>query len=102
MTLPNGPNSEMEEWHMLHGKRKKRVRVRPLGKVGCILRLPPIVGDIQYVSWLPRDIALGHKATDPKGHLMCGWFEDAMQLWEVIEPGENAKARFVGFVCDAI
>jgi hypothetical protein len=58
----------------------------------------PKPGDVQLVNWLPRDIRLG--SDDQKGTMLYGWCEttETRQLWEVVEGGHSAKAKFVGFV----
>ncbi len=53
--------------------------------------------EVKKISYLPRDISLGHHEA-PKGILLVGWCltTDTFQLWESIGEG---NAKFLGFVC---
>ena len=60
----------------------------------------PKQGHVQQVKWLPRDIRLGWTGEEKKGTLLYGWctITDTLQLWEILETGAEAKAKFLGFI----
>lgn len=64
----------------------------------------PVVGDRQYVDWLPRDIRLDLSKDAQVGTLLQGWCEttETRQLWEVVNIGEKPLARFVGFIVEKL